>query len=202
MNESPDSGISEWITGLVGKCSFCDDVMSLLASDFFIPVSMSMFLLFLWFGTRDPVRRKTVHYGIMCASASLGIANLVVHVLNNTLEFDPWLRPFEVHESAARAAETIFYFPHDPSFPANAAASTFGAAFGMLFYSRKASIPLFLMAIIFSVSRVYAGVHYPLDMLGGMGIGLGVALFTRAIFRVVWRLPDFIYSLATKVYLA
>lgn len=202
MKEAPDSAISEWITGFVGECSFFDDVMSLLASDFFMPVSMSLILLFFWFGTRDPIKRKNYQYGIMCAAASLGIANLVVHLSNMVFEFDPWLRPFEVHESAARAAETIFYFPHDPSFPANAAASTFGAAFGMLLYHRKASVPLFIIAIIFSFSRVYAGIHYPIDMLGGLGIGLGTALFTYGLLRFLWQIPAVAHWLGKKFYLA
>lgn len=204
---APDSGISEWITSLVGNCDFCDDVMGLIASDFFMPVTMSMFLLFLWFGTRDPVRRRMHHYGIMCAAGSLGFANLAVHLSNKVFRIDPWARPFladdaGLRESARQAAETIFYLPHDPSFPANMAASTFGAAFGMFFYSRKESIPLFVIAVVYSFSRVYAGVHYPLDMLGGLGIGLGTALFTWGLMHLLWPVPHFVYGWAKKVYLA
>ena len=55
---APDSGISEWIASGVDKCSFFDGVMALLATDFFIPVSISLFMLFLWFGTKDPVQRE------------------------------------------------------------------------------------------------------------------------------------------------
>ena len=205
--KAPDNAISEWITGFVGECSFFDDVMSLLASDFFMPVSMSLILLFLWFGTRDPIKRKNYQYGIMCAAASLGIANLVVHMSNMVFEFDPWARPFLVddiglRESAEYAANEIFYMPHDPSFPANAAASTFGAAFGMLLYNRKASIPLFVIAIVYSFSRVYAGVHYPIDMLGGLGIGLGTALFSYGLMRFLWQIPAVAHWIGKKFYMA
>ncbi|MBM3133094.1 MAG: phosphatase PAP2 family protein [Chloroflexi bacterium] len=199
---APDSGISEWLTGLVGKCSVCDHLIGFIANDFFMPVTMSMVMLFLWFGIRNPVQRKRIHYGVMCAAGSLGFANLAVHISNRVVEFDPWARPFEVHESAHRAAETLFYFPHDPSFPSNAAACTFGAAFGLLFYHRKASIPLFAIAVLFCFSRVYAGIHYPLDILGGAAIGFGIALFTYGLMRFLWWLPDFFYAAARKVYLA
>lgn len=199
---APDSGISEWVTGLVGHCSVCDDFWGFIANDFFMPVTMSMVMLFLWFGTGDPERRKRIQWGIMCASSSLGFANLAVHILNRVIEFDPWPRPFEVHESARQAAEALFYFPHDPSFPSNAAACTFGAAFGLLLYHRKASIPLFAIAVLFSLSRVYAGIHYPLDIVGGAAIGAAIALFTWGLMHLLRPLPIFFHRLAQKVYLA
>ena len=118
------------------------------------------------------------------------------------LEFDPWIRPFEAHESAARAAELIFYFPHDPSFPANMAASTFGAAVGMWLYSRRASIPIFAIAIVWSFARIYAGIHYPLDILGGAVIGAVIALGTRGLMRLLWPLPAVCFWFAKKLYVA
>ena len=199
---SPDNQISTWITGLAGHSSILDKFMNLLACDFLMPMFMSLFLLYLWFGTRDPAQRIKNQYGAMCASASLGLANLGVHILNRVLQFDPWPRPFEVEESAMRAAETVFYFPHDPSFPANVAAITFAAATGMWLYNRKASIPLFTIAVVWCFARVYAGVHYPLDMLGGAAIGIIIAFGTYGIMRILWPLPTFCFWIARKLYVA
>ncbi|MFA4837181.1 MAG: phosphatase PAP2 family protein [Dehalococcoidia bacterium] len=198
---SPDSQLSEWITGLVGKVYLWDTAMTLLASDFFIPVCISLFLLYLWFGTRDPVQRVKNQHGAMCASASLGLGCLGVQLLNN-VGLDPWLRPFEVSASAGRAAEVIFYQPYDPSFPANMAAVGFGAATGMWFYRRKSSIPLFIFASLWSLARVYAGVHYPLDILGGAVIGVFMACFSYGLIRLFWFLPAICFWLARKLYLA
>jgi undecaprenyl-diphosphatase len=199
---SPDHVLSEWITGAVGEVHFFDNVMTLLASDFFIPVSMSLYILYLWFGTRDPVLRVKTHYGAMCASASLGFGCLGVHILNRGFGYDPWPRPFVVHDAARSAAETILYLPSDPSFPANVAAASFGAAMGMWFYRRKASIPLFIFAVLWSFGRVYAGVHYPLDILGGAAIGVIAACFTYGLMILLWPVPKFFYWLAQKIYLA
>ena len=197
---SPDAGVSEWIAGLAGECSVCDNVMALLVTDFLIPVSISLYLLFLWFGTGDPVQRVKTQYGVMCASASLGIACGVVAIINSSVEF--WDRPFVEGENARQAAETLFYLPHDPSFPSNLAAVGFGAAMGMCIYNRKASIPIFVLAALWSISRMYAGIHYPLDILGGMGIGIVVGFFTHGVFRVFHPVPTFIHGLARKLYLA
>ena len=199
---SPDAQFSIWITGLAGKAPFFDKVMSLLACDFFVPVSMSLILLFLWFGTRDPARRNKNQYGAMCASASLGFANFGVWLLNHAFNFNPWPRPFEVHESAKQAAEIVLYLPGDPSFPANVAALTFAAAMGMWLYSRRSSIPIFTLATLWSLARVYAGVHYPLDVLGGAVIGVVIALGTYGLMRLLWPLPAICFWFARKLYVA
>jgi undecaprenyl-diphosphatase len=197
---SPDAGVSEWITGLAGECSVCDNVMALLVTDFFVPVSISLYLLLLWFGTGDPVQRIKTQYGVMCASISLGIACGVVAIVNSLVEF--WDRPFVEGENARQAAESLFYLPHDPSFPSNLAAVAFGAAMGMCIYNRKASIPIFVLAVLWSISRMYAGIHYPLDILGGMGIGIAMAFFTYGLLRAFNFLPVFFMGLARKMYLA
>ncbi|MDD5095312.1 MAG: phosphatase PAP2 family protein [Dehalococcoidia bacterium] len=204
---APDSQVSEWITGVVGESHFFDNIMTLLASDFFAPVSISLFLLYIWFGTRDPILRVKNQYGVMCASASLGVACLGVKILNSLINFDPWPRPFMaddpgLRENATHAAQVIFYFPTDPSFPANMAAVAFGAAAGMWFYRRRASIPLFVFAILWSCGRVYAGVHYPLDILGGAAIGVSMACVTYGLMKVFWPLPAFFHWIGRKLYLA
>ena len=202
MNPSPDSFLSEWITSLAGKFDALDHFMTLVASDFFIPVAMSLYMLYLWFGTRDPVMRVKNQYGAMCASASLGMANLGVQLFNMGINFDPWDRPFEVHESAREAAEKVFYMPHDPSFPANIAAVTFGAAMGMFFYNRRAAVPLLAIGFAWSFARVYAGVHYPLDILGGAVIGVIMAYVSYGLLRLFRPLPAFCFRVARKLYVA
>lgn len=199
---SPDAQLSIWLTELAGKAPLVDMVMSLLSSDFFVPVSMSLVLLFLWFGTCDATRREQNQWGVMCASLSVGIANLAVWLLNHVFKLDPWPRPFVVHESARQAVEIVFYMPHDPSFPANIAALTFAAATGMWFYNHKASIPIFVLAILWSFARIYAGVHYPLDILGGAVIGVFTAYASYRFILLIRPILEFPLGLARRLYLA
>ena len=197
---APDHDISEWITDLAGECSFVDDMMSLFATDFFGPVSISLIFLFMWFGTSDPVQRVKNQYAAMCGSISLGIACGVVAIINANVEM--WPRPFEEDESIREVANAIFYTPHDPSFPANLAAVAFGAAMGVWIYNRKASIPIFILGALWSISRLYAGVHYPLDILVGAAIGIACAFFSYGLLKFFWPLPKIALWLARKVYVA
>jgi len=200
----PDGPLSCWLTGLAGKFPVLDHTMTLFVCDFFVPVSLSLILLFFWFGTGDRIQRERNQHGAVNASVSLGIANLVVWLLNHVVELNPWPRPFQVYPSAHLAAQIVFYYPHDPSFPANAAATTFAAAAGMWFYNRRASLPLFLLAFLFSFARVYAGVHYPLDILGGLVIGVftGYACYRFLLLPQVDVVVSLLFTLGRKLYLA
>ncbi len=59
-------------------------------------------------------------------------------------------------------------------FVSSHAANTFGAAIfiSLLLRNSKMTVAMFFWAILTSYSRVYLGVHFPLDILGGMVVGL------------------------------
>jgi undecaprenyl-diphosphatase len=59
-------------------------------------------------------------------------------------------------------------------FPSSHAANTFGLAtfVTLLFRKRSIGISFYLWAVICSYSRIYMGVHYPLDILCGSALGI------------------------------
>ena len=72
--------------------------------------------------------------------------------------------------------------PHTHSFPSGHAASSFACATVLAAFAPKLRWPLFVLAAAVAWSRVYVGVHYPLDVLAGAlwGIALGVATLRLA----------------------
>ena len=71
--------------------------------------------------------------------------------------------------------------PLTTSFPSGHAASAAAFAMGATLELRAAGPPLALLAAAVGVSRVYVGVHYPLDVLVGAGIGASMARLSRAL---------------------
>lgn len=76
-------------------------------------------------------------------------------------------------------------------FPSCHAANSFGLAFFLVLLFRRKILSFFILswAAINSYSRIYAGVHYPGDLLAGMLVGLSGALLLYFFYRHILRSP-------------
>ena len=73
----------------------------------------------------------------------------------------------------------LVHAPHDASFPSGHATVSFACATVLSFYALRARPAFFVLAAAIAWSRVYVGVHYPLDVLGGAVLGVGIAIALR-----------------------
>lgn len=101
------------------------------------------------------------------ALIALALGALVTNVaLKNVIAR---VRPYEVVEGLRLMIER----QHDFSFPSGHTCASFAAAFALwLSIPRKWGTVCMILAVLISLSRLYVGVHYPSDVLGGMVIGL------------------------------
>ena len=91
--------------------------------------------------------------------------------------------------------------PASASFPSGHAASSFACAAVLAWCAPLRPLPLLALAAGIAFSRVYVGVHYPLDVIGGALLGLAVGVgVTRALARRdVTRAPPSLVEARTQL---
>jgi undecaprenyl-diphosphatase len=90
------------------------------------------------------------------------------------------LKPLFARVRPPFALETVrLLLPHQapsPSFPSAHAANTFAFAFVVFTEYKRVGVALFAVALAVSYSRIYVGVHYPLDAVGGAAWGIFIGI--------------------------
>ena len=79
------------------------------------------------------------------------------------------IRPFDVKTGI----ELLINRPTDYSFPSGHTCASFACALVLYrILPKKYGVPAVILASLIAFSRLYVGVHYPTDVLGGMFVGI------------------------------
>jgi undecaprenyl-diphosphatase len=83
--------------------------------------------------------------------------------------------------------DTLVGLPATFSFPSGHATVSFACATTLALAVPRLRWPLYALATLISFSRVYVGVHYPLDVLVGAVLGVGIAIALRMLAATLRR---------------
>lgn len=162
--QSLDAGILLWIQQYI-RNDFLTPIMCFiteLGNSGIIWILITLIMLII---------KKTRKVGIMSALSLIIIFIVGNVILKNAVGR---IRPYEVVDGLVLLIEK----QKDLSFPSGHAASAFAVA-AVMFKAlpKKIGVPALVFAIIISLSRLYVGVHYPTDVIGGVLLGTASAIF-------------------------
>lgn len=158
-----DGNILLWIQEYI-RNDFLTPIFKFITSlgdEGYVWIAIAIILLFV---------KKYRKVGVMVGASLLGSL-----VFNNMIVKNIVARP-----RPYRMIETLSILIPEPgeySFPSGHTSSSFAA--GVVLYlmlPKKYGVPAMILAFLIGISRLYVGVHYPTDVLGGMVMGTLIAV--------------------------
>ncbi len=189
---NPDVALFHWINNFVGTVPLVDWIARALVNDFAIPTAMSLAAVWLWFAGSTPEERQRNQRAVVTIALAVFVSNALIKDMAYVY-FRP--RPF-----ATETVKLLFYRPSVSSFPSVPIDVAFCFAMGAWYGNRRIGGWLFILGALYALSRVYAGVHYPLDVIGGALIGVGAAYVIHRLGFVFDPLADQLIRLAQRLY--
>ena len=164
-----DLYLFNYINGFAGKSVYLDDIAIFFAKyfEYFLIFSLLLFLV-----------KNLKKYWPMVVQA-FAAAILSRFVLTNIIRW-LWPRPRPFIENHVNLL--FSYNPAEPSFPSGHAAFYFAIATVVFLYLKKVyprpkfwwgtGVLFFIASFLISISRVFSGIHWPLDILAGALVGI------------------------------
>ncbi|GGZ51442.1 phosphatase PAP2 family protein [Streptomyces subrutilus] len=152
-----------------------------VVGEYGIPLALVLLILWCWRGTRrqDEATATESFAALVWAPLAAGLALFVNVPLR---EFVGRPRPFRQHEGlqvldpGAGAPLDTGLGRTDFSFVSDHATLAMALAVGLFVANRRFGLAGIALALVEGFCRVYTGVHYPTDVIGGFALGTAVVL--------------------------
>ncbi|MEU9555774.1 phosphatase PAP2 family protein [Streptomyces fumanus] len=168
---NPDVDLLYDINGLAKDAPHWFDRVMEFTGEYGLLFAIVLLVLACWW----TVRRRggedaaTSVAALLWAPLAAGVAVLVNVPIRGFVERP---RPFKTHQGL----EVLVDGKNDYSFVSDHATLVMAMAVGLFVANRKFGIAGIVLALLGGFCRVYMGVHYPTDVVGGFALGTAVAL--------------------------
>ena len=155
-----DQNLFLMISGLAGKSRLLD-FLGIFSAEYLGYVLIAGFLIFVFSLTNFKERFRLLSFVLLSLIVSRGILTELIRFFYHRP------RPFMVLEITPLITEA-----DKGAFPSGHAAFYFALALSLLFFNRKLGWYFIGASILMGISRVFVGVHWPLDIVGGIVVAL------------------------------
>lgn len=173
-----DRDLLLFLNSFTGRLPWFDSLFVFLAEGivFFVAVGVFFFLF-------DKRKRKETGFMIVTGYLAAFFGRGVFTPLIRSVFFRE--RPF-VNEVINVLVQKD---PSEGSFPSGHTVVMFAIALAVYSYNKKLGIAFFVASLLSAIARVIVGVHYPLDILGGIVIGFISFIMAKNVLDILVRKP-------------
>ena len=163
--------ITQSINALAGQNAALDAAM-IATTNFGLPLMILVVASLWWLGRpRDHLRHAAIVSGLTFLFG-LGVAQVVLLFVHR-------MRPYDVGISHLIIAPT-----NDWSFPSDHATASLAIVFAFALQGlRRWSVVFLVIAALVCFSRIFVGMHYATDILGGAAMAIISAALVKAVYR-------------------
>ncbi len=160
-----DYNLFVYINNFVGHWAWLDSLAIFFAKYliYFLVAATGLFFFI--------IKKNKIRY-LFLTGLSVILSRLVITELIRLFWHRP--RPFIDHQ-----VNLLIGHSASGSFPSGHAAFLFALSTAVFFFNKKLGIVFLIASFFIGLARVFIGVHYPFDILGGMVVGVLSAMLVK-----------------------